>query len=56
MPKGIAINPNNQNQVFCGSFISGILRLDLKDIENSLHMSRPSEEGFRKAGFRTDRA
>ena len=51
MPKGIAINPNNQNQVFCGSFISGILRLDLKDIENSLHMSRPSEEGFGKPGF-----
>ena len=30
---------------------SGILRLDLKDIENSLHMSRPSEEGFGKPGF-----
>lgn len=52
-PNGIAIDPNNTDHVYCGSPKSGILRLDLKNPDNSLHMSKPGDElgGYGKPGF-----
>lgn len=52
-PNGLVIDPNNTDQVYCGSPKGGILRLDLKNVDNSLHFSKPSDEfhGYGKPGF-----
>lgn len=42
-PFGIAIDPNNSDHVYCGSELSGMLRLDLKNPENSIHFSKASD-------------
>jgi len=53
LPNGLAIDPNNTDHVYCGSPRNGILRLDLKNPDNSLHMSKPGDElgGYGKPGF-----
>lgn len=52
-PHGIAIDPNNPNHVYSGSVFTGVLRLDLENQENSIHMSKPSDVtgGNGKPGF-----
>lgn len=50
-PDGLAIDPRNSDHVYCGSFLTGILRLDLKDPSNSLHLSRSNDAGAGKPGF-----
>ena len=52
-PNGLAIDPNNTDHVYCGSPKSGLLRLDLKNPDNSLHMSKPGDMlgGYGKTGF-----
>lgn len=42
-PFGLAIDPENTDHVYCGSEISGLLRLDLRNPERSIHMSKPSD-------------
>lgn len=42
-PIGLAIDPKNEDQVYCGSLLSGMLRLDLSDMKKSLHMSKTTE-------------
>jgi XTP/dITP diphosphohydrolase len=50
---GIAIDPNNSNHVYSGSHLNGMLRLDLANPENSIHMSKPSDSlgGYGLPGF-----
>lgn len=52
-PFGLAVDPNNANHVYCGSERSGLLRLDLKNPTQSIHMSKPSDMlgGNGKPGF-----
>ena len=52
-PFGLAVDPNNANHVYCGSERSGLLRLDLKNPTQSIHMSKPSDifGGNGKPGF-----
>lgn len=52
-PFGISIDPNNSNHVYCGSERSGLLRLDMKNPENSIHMSMASDfmGGYGEPGF-----
>ena len=42
-PFGLAIDPNNTDHVYCGSEVAGLLRLDLRNPERSIHMSKPSD-------------
>lgn len=50
---GIAVDPNNPDHVYSGSSLNGILRLDLKEPEKSIHMSKPSDNlnGNGQPGF-----
>lgn len=52
-PDGAAVDPNNPNHVYCGSHQAGMLRLDLKNPEKSIHMSLPSDfsNGYGQPGF-----
>lgn len=52
-PFGLAIDPNNPNHVYCGSERSGLLRLDLKDPQKSIHFSKKSDflGGYGQPGF-----
>lgn len=54
-PFGLAIDPNNTDHVYCGSERSGLLRLNLKEPEKSIHMSKPSDwlGGNGQPGFAT---
>lgn len=42
-PRGIAIDPKNPDHVYCGSVTNGLLRLDLKNVDNSIHVSKRSD-------------
>lgn len=42
-PNGVAIDPRNQDHVYCGSPRTGLLRLDLRNPEKSLHMSKATD-------------
>lgn len=48
-PRGIAVDPNNKNHIYCGSHLSGLLRLDTSNPENSIHMSH-NKDPFGAAG------
>ncbi len=52
-PWGIAIDPQNTDHVYCGSVRSGLLRLDLRNPEKSLHISMPTDMngGYGHPGF-----
>ena len=52
-PRGIAIDPKNPDHVYCGSVTNGFLRLDMKNVENSLHFSKRSDHsgGYGHPGF-----
>lgn len=50
---GVVIDPLNKNHVYSGSHLNGMLRLDLSNAENSIHMTKPSDErgGYGMPGF-----
>ncbi len=50
-PNGAVIDPNNPNHVYAGSFLNGILRQDLSDPANVLHMTHPSDPAAGKKGY-----
>ncbi len=50
-PNGLEIDPDNGNLVYFGSYTDGILRLDLADPENVLHISRPGDPCSHLPGF-----
>ena len=52
-PFGLAIDPNNKDHVYCGSTLNGLLRLDLKDPEKSIHFSKKTDylNGYGNPGF-----
>lgn len=42
-PWGVAIDPQNKDHIYCGSVRSGLFRLDLKNPDNSLQFSHPTD-------------
>ena len=52
-PRGISIDPKNRNHVYCASHLTGLLRLDLANPNNSIHMSHASDPlgGYGHPGF-----
>lgn len=52
-PRGIAIDPKNPHHVYCGSVKNGFMRLDLKNVENSIHISKRTDDsgGYGHPGF-----
>lgn len=52
-PSGIAVDPLNPDHVYSGSMRSGLLRLDLKNPQNSLHFSKVNDfqNGYGQPGF-----
>ena len=50
-PNGVVIDPNNPNHVYASSFLNGLLRLDLSNPADVLHMSHPSDPAAGKKGF-----
>lgn len=43
-PNGIAIDPLNPDQIWCGSALHGMLRLDLADVKKSLRIGSSNDE------------
>ena len=50
-PAGIAIDPDNPDIIYMGSYTKGVLRMDLTNPEDLLHMSHPSDAAASKPGF-----
>lgn len=52
-PRGIAIDPQNPDHVYCGSVTNGLLRLDMKNPDNSLHITKRTDNlgGYGQPGF-----
>lgn len=52
-PFGIAVDPVYTDHVYCGSTLSGLLRLDLKNPDKSIHFSHTKDylNGYGKPGF-----
>lgn len=50
-PKGLAIDPKNEDHVYNGSLLNGMLRLDLAEPGKSLHLSRSNDYGAGKSQF-----
>ena len=52
-PRGIAIDPKNPDHVYCGSVNNGFMRLDMKNVENSIHISKRTDVsgGYGHPGF-----
>lgn len=52
-PDGVEIDPNNKDHIYSGSALSGMLRYDIKDPSQSLHMSKPDDfmGGYGETGF-----
>lgn len=42
-PKGLGVDPDNPAYVYHGSFLNGIIRLNLDDPNDVLHMTHPSD-------------
>lgn len=43
-PNGISIDPRNTDQIWCGSALHGMLRLDLSDVRKSLRIGSANDE------------
>ena len=44
-PNGVAVDPKNSDHVYSGSFLHGMLRLDMANPENSLRIGREGDAG-----------
>lgn len=51
IPNGIAIDPNNPDQVYCGSPTRGLSRVDLSDPKKSFRIGRSDDEAIGKPNF-----
>lgn len=51
MVNGIAVDPDNSNYLYVSTFLNGILRLNLNDAEDIIHMSKPGDKGNGQPGF-----
>lgn len=50
-PRGLAVDPDNPNHVYCGSNENGLFRLDLQDPTKSLRIGRVNDEAVGRPGF-----
>lgn len=50
-PNGLAIDPRNRNHVYSGSFLDGIMRVDLDDPSKSIRMGRAGDTANGQPGF-----
>lgn len=50
-PNGAAVDPDNSSLIYFGSYIDGIVRLDLSNPRNILHMARPGHPTSKLPGF-----
>lgn len=50
-PRGIIIDPNDNNHVYSGSIKHGLMRLDLDEPSKSLRIAREGDRGNGKPGF-----
>lgn len=48
---GIAVDPDNPDLIYLGSYYSGLLRLNLADAEDILHFAHPADPDAGKRGF-----
>lgn len=50
-PNGIAVDPDNPDYVYVSSVSNGVIRMNLKDSSDIIHMSKPSDPGKNLPGF-----
>jgi hypothetical protein len=50
-PAGLAIDPDNPDYVYFGSYATGIVRLNLADSDDIIHFSHPSDSDSVNDGF-----
>lgn len=50
-PNGLAIDPNNRDEVWCGSQVDGLSRINLKDASRSMRIGRVDDPAAGKPGF-----
>lgn len=50
-PTGLVVDPDNSNYVYISSYHNGILRLNLNDPQDIIHMSRDNDPDKNKDGF-----
>ncbi len=50
-PAGIAIDPDNPDVIYMGSYTKGLLRMDLANPDDLLHLSHPSDAAAGRPGF-----
>lgn len=50
-PAGIAIDPDNPDVIYMGSYTKGLLRMDLQNPDDLLHLSHPSDAASNRPGF-----
>lgn len=50
-PNGLAIDPDDPDLVYFGSYMNGIVRVDMSDPKNILHISRPGDPNASLPGF-----
>lgn len=50
-PAGLVIDPLNRDQVYCGSVLRGLFRLDLKDPRKSFRIGRDNDEAVGMSGY-----
>lgn len=50
-PNGIALDPDNPNLIYFGSLLRGLLRINLADASDILHLSRPDPNWEQLPGF-----
>lgn len=50
-PRGVAVDPNNQDHVYSGSYTHGLMRLDLADPSKSLRVGRKGDAAAGMPGY-----
>ncbi len=50
-PNGLAVDPNNKDHVYSGSFLDGIMRVDLADPSRTIRMGRVGDEANGMPGY-----
>lgn len=50
-PNGILVDPDNPDYVYMGSYQSGIVRLNMKDPQDILHMTHPADKDAGNPGY-----
>lgn len=50
-PRGLAIDPRDNDKIYTGSYFSGLLRMSLSDPDDLLHLSNPSDPSASHPSF-----